>query len=383
MVELTLELLVDIAGDYSDDSTSAERFRDILQDEQTTSEEVEQFLNEALNGSESYHNRALQDIINNIGQRLGFTVEYGPYQGTTNNIGNDGLWTSNAGEGVEDVHLVVETKKSTAYTIDPGQAGGYMEELADDRDFHPSSVYGLYVIGDDDVETVVSTIRGSEYRDRIRSIPASQLLTLLEIQEESGLQHEQILNLLLPLDTINVGSLVELVQDVIEFREPTSTGGHGPGRGANGWTPEVNANAVVGQMSRSEIDGSDDAKVAIFPSRDDGIPFLEENNAWGFVRINQNPEFVGMYITGDVGAVKYVAQVKEIVPAEEATLARSLESYVGDQANFDRDKRVVIFEPSSLYELSDPIPLETRVPYGLRYTDLGSFRTAETTDDIL
>ncbi|GAB7019663.1 hypothetical protein JCM18750_25240 [Halostagnicola bangensis] len=62
---------------------------------------------------------------------------------------------------------------------------------------------------------------------------------------------------------------------------------------------------------------------------------------------------------------------------------RSLESYVGDQANFDSSKCVVIFEPGSLYELSDPIPLETRVPYGLRYTDLGSFRTAETTDDLL
>ncbi|QLG29494.1 hypothetical protein HUG10_11615 [Halorarum halophilum] len=136
-------------------------------------------------------------------------------------------------------------------------------------------------------------------------------------------------------------------------------------------------------MSRSNLEGLDDAKVAIFPSREDGIPFLKENNAWGFVRVNQDPEYVGMYITGDVGAVTYVARVKEIVPATEATLARSLESYIGDQANFDRDKRVVVFEPDSLFELSDPIPLATRVPYGLRYTDLGSFRTAETTDDIL
>lgn len=173
--------------------------------------EVKQFLNEALNGSKPYHNRALQDIVNNLGQRLGFSVEYGSYQGTTNNIGNDGLWISNAGEGDEDVNLVVETKKSTAYTIDPGQAGGYMDQLAAERDLDPLSVFGLYVISDDDIDTVVNMIRGSEYRDRIRSISASQLLTLLGIQEDFGLQHEQILNLLLPLDTINVGSLVGLV----------------------------------------------------------------------------------------------------------------------------------------------------------------------------
>ena len=194
MVELTLDLLVDIAGEYSNGSVSSERFRAILQDEQTTSAEVEQFLNEALNDSRPYHNRALQDIVNNLGQRLGFVVEYGSYQGTSTNIGTDGLWISNAGEGGEDINLVVETKKNTAYTINPGQAGGYMDQLAAERDLDPSSVYGLYVIGDDDVDTVVNTIRGSEYRDRIRSISASQLLTLLEIQEDSGLQHEQILN---------------------------------------------------------------------------------------------------------------------------------------------------------------------------------------------
>lgn len=113
MVELTLELLVDIAGEYSDGLVSSERFRAILQDEQTTSAEVEQFLHEALNGSKPYHNRALQDIVNNLGQRLGFAIEYGSYQGTTTNIGNDGLWISNAGEGGEDINLVVETKKST------------------------------------------------------------------------------------------------------------------------------------------------------------------------------------------------------------------------------------------------------------------------------
>lgn len=383
MVELTLDLLVEVAGDYQDGSTSAEKFRSILQDEETTSDEVEQFLNEALDGSETYHNRALQDIVNNVGERLGFTVEYGPFQGTANNIGNDGLWTSNAGEGNEDVHLVVETKKSTAYTIDPGQAGGYMEEIATDRDIDPSSIYGLYVIGAEDAETVVSTIRGSEYRDRIRSITAKDLLTLLEIQEESGLQHEQVLKLLLPIDTVNVGSLVTLIQDVIEFRAPTDDGENGRSAGKTGWTPEVGGNAVVGQTSRRELEGADDAKVAIFPSRNDGIPFLKENNAWGFVNINQEPEYVGMYITGDVGAVKYVARVRDIVPAEEATLAKPLDSYGGDQANFDQNKRVVVFEPDSLYELSDPIPLANRVPYGLRYTDLGSFRTAETTDDIL
>jgi len=44
---------------------------------------------------------------------------------------------------------------------------------------------------------------------------------------------------------------------------------------------------------------------------------------------------------------------------------------------------VVLFEPGSLRELADPIKYESRVPYSLRYTELGRFKQAETTDDIL
>jgi hypothetical protein len=55
----------------------------------------------------------------------------------------------------------------------------------------------------------------------------------------------------------------------------------------------------------------------------------------------------------------------------------------GDQAEFDQGKHVVVFEPGSLYELTDPIQYESRVPYSLRYTELSRFKNAETTDDIL
>ncbi len=63
----------------------------------------------------------------------------------------------------------------------------------------------------------------------------------------------------------------------------------------------------------------------------------------------------------------YVARVTEIVPASDAALSRPLESYPGDQATFDQNKRVVVFEPESLYELSDPISLASvfRTGYGI------------------
>lgn len=141
-------------------------------------------------------------------------------------------------------------------------------------------------------------------------------------------------------------------------------------------------------MSRTDITGREDDSVVIFPTKKSGVEFLKENNAWGFVQIGQTPEFVAMYVSEDVQQVKYVARIKTIIDPNEADLARPPEAYFESgsedaQAGFDPDKKVIVFEDESLYELEDPIPFENRWPQSLRYTTLGEFRTAETTDDIL
>ena len=125
--------------------------RDIIENEQTTTEEIEAYLHEALDGSDQHHNRALQDIINNIGRRLGFEIKYGVYQGRSDTIGYDGHWTSTATEN--ETHLIVKSKKTTAYSINPGQAGEYMNEFTDRDYVDRSQVYELYVIGEGDIET--------------------------------------------------------------------------------------------------------------------------------------------------------------------------------------------------------------------------------------
>lgn len=145
---------------------------------------------------------------------------------------------------------------------------------------------------------------------------------------------------------------------------------------------EPSANQIVGTIKRAEIDGDDDARVAVFPTQESGLPFLKENNAWGFVRVGQEFDYVAMYVTGDVRQVKYVARVKGAVPAYEAELVRPIEEYA-DGAKIAEDKVVVQFEPESLYELEDPVPFETKYPQALQYTTLQALRSAETTDDML
>ena len=139
---------------------------------------------------------------------------------------------------------------------------------------------------------------------------------------------------------------------------------------------------IAGKIARSEIEGDGDERVAVFPTKESGVPFLEENEAWGFVRVGSEFEYVAMYVTGDLREVKYVARVADVVDPDDAELMRKPTDYK-DSAKIDDGKKVITFEPGSLYELEDPIPYKSKYAQGLRYTTLEKLRTAETTDDVL
>jgi hypothetical protein len=173
-----------------------------------------------------------------------------------------------------------------------------------------------------------------------------------------------------------------LVEDIDSEIDADGGGGTDDPTGGGGGGIEPSDNHIVGRIRRAEVDGDEEAKVAVFPTKESGLPFLNENNAWGFVRVGSEFEYVAMYVTGDVRQVKYFATVKDVVRPEEAELSRPIEEYA-DGAKIADDKMVIRFEPESLYELDDPVPYETKYPQGLRYTTLGALRTAETTDDML
>ncbi len=140
-------------------------------------------------------------------------------------------------------------------------------------------------------------------------------------------------------------------------------------------------NHVAGKIGREKIDEDDEATVAVFPTRPSGLPFLKENNAWGFVRIGREFDYVAMYVARDPQEVKYFATVRDVVRPEDANLERPPLEYV-DREEVGDGKMVVRFDPDGLYELEDPVPFETKAPQSLQYTTLGALRTAKTTDDM-
>ncbi|WP_435196792.1 type I restriction enzyme HsdR N-terminal domain-containing protein [Natronomonas sp. EA1] len=141
-------------------------------------------------------------------------------------------------------------------------------------------------------------------------------------------------------------------------------------------------NRVSGTIARKEIEGDAEARVAVFPTKESGLPFLKENEAWGFVRVGSDFDYVAMYVTGDVREVKYFAKVRDVVEPDAAELMREPQDYQ-DGAKIADGKKVITFESGSLYELDDPVPFESRYPQSLQYTTLGELRSAETTDDML
>ena len=136
----------------------------------------------------------------------------------------------------------------------------------------------------------------------------------------------------------------------------------------------------IKQLKRSEITSTgSNSLVALFPSRESGVDFIKENNSWGFVNIAREPEYVGIYISGDAKEIRYFAQVKDIIPAEEATLTQSVEEY----EDYQSGRKVIVFEDNSVYKLENPIPFSNRVLYPpVRYTNLQTSKTAVTMDDL-
>src|SRR5438309_2331785 len=71
---------------------------------------------------------ALQDVINEVGKRIGFRMEHGRYRGSPTELGFDGLWFSGDGNC-----LVGEVKTTDAYRIDLDTLATYRKRLVSER----------------------------------------------------------------------------------------------------------------------------------------------------------------------------------------------------------------------------------------------------------
>lgn len=215
MAKLTLDWLLDLSGELKDGSNSAERFRQSIVSDNLTVDDLHLLIQEALDRSGILYGRALQDLVNALGERLGFNVEFGPCQGRPSTLGADGIWRSPS----QQVIIVVETKTTETYQINPETLINYMDQVSEDNGLSEEAVYGLYVIGKYK-GVFEQTVKGSGYQSRIRLTTCEDLVRLAEIRRRNALSHEQVLSLMTPFGNINIGALLDIIEDVIEVQHP-------------------------------------------------------------------------------------------------------------------------------------------------------------------
>src|SRR5688500_9594669 len=84
--------IISFAGDgkLRDDNQTSNEFREFLS--QIPSISLKQYLEECMSEKFDDNGFVLQDIVNQLGTRLGFSVSHGRYRGIHGKLGYDGLW---------------------------------------------------------------------------------------------------------------------------------------------------------------------------------------------------------------------------------------------------------------------------------------------------
>jgi hypothetical protein len=153
----------------------------------------------------------LQDIVNEFGRRLDYTVENGLYQGRTNAIGYDGLWTASDGHVI-----VIEVKTTDTYRINLDTIAGYREQLIKAGTIGKDSSV-LLVVGRQDTGDLEAQVRGSKHAWTFRIISAESLAKLVALKEDTELASvSKIHDLLVPFEYTRLDKIIDIAFTVAE-----------------------------------------------------------------------------------------------------------------------------------------------------------------------
>src|SRR6185436_6329074 len=209
-----LEQIIAFAGDgrFSEDNETSREFREYLN--RVSPEKLKAYCAECLSGDKfTSAPYALQDVINEIGRRLGFVVHAGRYRGVTGEIGYDGLWTLQSGHV-----LVVEVKTSDTYRISLYTIAGYRKSLIENGTIRADESSCLIIVGRSGTGGLEAEIRGSRYAWEMRLISIDALLKLLDLRQrlEQPSVVRKVGEILIPHEFTRVDDIVDLVFETAE-----------------------------------------------------------------------------------------------------------------------------------------------------------------------
>jgi hypothetical protein len=217
--DISLETILSLVGSLDDNTgeqTARERFREHLGKKILQIGQVRDYIEECLRTSGDQYSRALQDLVNHLGQLLGFTVSFGRYQGVQGQIGFDGHWASPTG-----FHIVVEVKTTEVYSIKAATLVGYVDGLISDKRIPDwEHALGLYVVGrpDPKLSQLENAIVAEKRTHQLRVISTDSLLSLAEMIAQYG-KHEDFLAVVRP-SSPRIDPIVQLMSRLLTGPKP-------------------------------------------------------------------------------------------------------------------------------------------------------------------
>lgn len=235
-------------GNYLTENTYIE-FRTYLRN--IDSELLKKYIDECLNEKVTVQKKdiqgyILQDIVNEIGRRLGFSVEFGRLKGVRNDNGFDGLWVDS-----DNFSIVVEVKTTDTYRINVETVNKYRKGLIEEGKISDDSKSSmLFVVGRDETGGLEAQIRGSRYAWDTRLISIDSLFNLLLIKEgvNDAATVDQIHEVIKPQEYTRVDKLIDLIFSTTQDSEL------GDEDEADSDEPVVDKNGNEAQEKRAKAD---------------------------------------------------------------------------------------------------------------------------------
>ena len=206
VAELSIEQVVSSAGDgaIKDGSLCSQELRQYFA--KILSSKLATYVEHCLHSGFQRSGLVLQDLINELGRRLDYSVANGRYQGTSATIGYDGIWVSPEGHTI-----IVEVKTTDAYRISLDTIANYRDRLLASGQVH-SPVSVLIVVGRDDTGELEAQVRGSRHAWDIRLISAEALVKLVQLKENSETETGQkIRSILAPMEYTRLDKMIDVV----------------------------------------------------------------------------------------------------------------------------------------------------------------------------
>jgi len=201
-------------GRLADNNACSKEFRELLA--VVPLDVLRKYSAEALTSDVADSGLALQDIVNEMGSRLGHSVEPGLYRGRRGESGHDGLWVDNwVGHSI-----VAEVKSTSAYRIKLEPISRYRETLASAGKVNKEKSSILIIVGQADEETsdLEAQIRGSRFAWDMRVISLAALFKLVELKNatDDPSSARLLRGILVPREYTKLDSLLDIVSFVAQ-----------------------------------------------------------------------------------------------------------------------------------------------------------------------